>query len=314
MRALLLTAGLFLALPAQAQTLLVGNKGEDTMSVIALADGKQIARLPTGSQPHEIAISPDGRQAAVVAYGGTTIDVFDLATRTKLRTIDLSPNRRPHGLVWLSDGRMVATTEGSQSVAVVLPDGNVRTIKTDQQGSHMVAVAPDNRTAYVANIGSGTVSVLDLEAGTKLRDIAVGGKPEGVAVTRDGAEIWVGDLSAPRVVVVETRTDRQIAELPIDPVAIRVLASPDGRIVATSNIASGSITLFDAETRQPIRTISVSGDGTAAQVTILFSPDGKRLYAAETARDQVAEIDVASGKVLRRIAAGRQGDGLAIAP
>lgn len=314
MRALLLAAGLFLALPAQAQTLLVGNKGEDTMSVIALADGKEVARLPTGSQPHEIAISPDGRQAAVVAYGGTTIDVFDLATRAKLRTIDLSPNRRPHGLVWLSDGRMVATTEGSQSVAVVMPDGNVRTIRTDQQGSHMVAVAPENRTAYVANIGSGTISVLDLEAGTKLRDIAVGGKPEGVAVTRGGAEIWVGDLSAPRVVVIDTKTDLQIAELPIDPVAIRVLASPDGRIVATSNIASGSITLFDAATRQPIRTISVSGDGKAAQVTILFSPDGKRLYAAETARDQVAEIDVASGTVLRRIAAGRQGDGLAIAP
>lgn len=52
----------------------------------------------------------------------------------------------------------------------------------------------------------------------------------------------------------------------------------------------------------------------ARQVTLLFSPDSRRLYAAETGVDKVAEIDVATGKVLRRIAAGKQGDGLAIAP
>src|SRR3546814_3885583 len=115
--------GILLAAPAAAETLLVGNKGEDTLSVIALDSGAELARLPTGRMPHEIAISPDGKQAAVVAYGGTTIDIFDIAKRTKLRTIDLSPNRRPHGLLWLSHGRLVATTEGSASVAVVAPGG-----------------------------------------------------------------------------------------------------------------------------------------------------------------------------------------------
>ena len=89
-------------------TLLVGNKGEDTLSFIDLASGGELARLPTGRMPHEIAISPDGKQAAVVAYGGTTIDIFDIAGRTKLRTIDLSPNQRPHGLLWLSDGLAIA--------------------------------------------------------------------------------------------------------------------------------------------------------------------------------------------------------------
>ena len=49
-------------------------------------------------------------------------------------------------------------------------------------------------------------------------------------------------------------------------------------------------------------------------MTILFSADGRRLYAAETARNQVAEVDFVSGEVLRRLAAGAQGDGLAIAP
>ncbi|WP_447760924.1 YVTN family beta-propeller repeat protein [Sphingopyxis panaciterrae] len=307
--AMLLSAG-----PVAAETLLVGNKSEDTLSVIALASGEELARLATGKMPHEIAISPDGKQAAVVAYGGTTIDVFDVAARTKLKTIDLSPNQRPHGLLWLADGRLVATTEGSETVAVVAPDGKVTAISTGQKGSHMVVVAPDNRTAYVANIGSGTVSVLDLTDAKKLRDFAVGGKPEGLALAKGGRELWVGDLSAPRVQVWDTAKGEKVAEQPVDPVAIRVLASPDGKLIATSNIASGTISLFDAESRAPVRTIKVSGDEAAGQVTLLFSADSKRLYAAETGHNKIAEIDVASGTVLRRIAAGKNGDGLAIAP
>lgn len=312
--ALLLGSLLLPVAPATAETLLVGNKSEDTLSVIALASGEELARLPTGKMPHEIAISPDGKQAAVVAYGGTTIDIFDVAARTKLKTIDLSPNQRPHGLLWLSDGRLVATTEGSESVAVVAPDGTVTSISTGQKGSHMVAVAPDNRTAYVANIGSGTVSVLDLQDGKKLRDLTIGGKPEGLALAKDGRELWVGDLDAPRVTVWDTAKSEKIAAQPVDPVAIRVLASPDGKLVATSNIASGTISLFDAETRALLRTIKVSGDAAAGQVTLLFSADSTRLYAAETGHDKIAEIDVASGAVLRRIGAGKNGDGLAIAP
>ncbi|MBJ7440068.1 MAG: beta-propeller fold lactonase family protein [Sphingopyxis sp.] len=307
-------AALLLSAPAAAETLLIGNKGEDTLSIVALTSGEELARLPTGKMPHEIAVSPDGKQAAVVAYGGTTIDVFDVAARTKIRTIDLSPNQRPHGLLWLADGRLVATTEGSQSVVVVAPGGKVTSIATGQQGSHMVVVAPDNRTAYVANIGSGTVSVLDLQDAKKLRDLAVGGRPEGLALAKGGRELWVGDLAAPRVSVWDVASGAKVDEKAVDPVAIRVLASPDGKLIATSNIGAGTISLFDAETRAAVRTIKVSEGDAARQVTLLFSRDSRRLYAAETGVDKVAEIEVASGKVLRRIAAGKNGDGLAIAP
>ncbi len=75
---LALSGATCLPVPAMSQVLLVGNKGEDTVSFIALESGRECARLPTGKAPHEIALSPDGRQAAVVAYGGTSIDIFDL--------------------------------------------------------------------------------------------------------------------------------------------------------------------------------------------------------------------------------------------
>jgi DNA-binding beta-propeller fold protein YncE len=72
--------------------------------------------------------------------------------------------------------------------------------------------------------------------------------------------------------------------------------------------------VIDVAKRQVVRTISVSGQKDALQVTILFARDEKRLYVAETGRNDIAEVDVRAGKVLRRLAAGTNGDGLAIAP
>ncbi|MDT9599263.1 YncE family protein [Sphingosinicella rhizophila] len=301
---------------AAAPTLLVGNKGEDTLSFIDLATGKELARPATGHMPHEIAVSADGRQAAVVAYGGSTIDIFDVASRTRLRTIDLSPSERPHGLIWLDDGRLLATAEKSQTLVVVdtKADDALKAIATGQPGSHMVAVSPDKKRAYTANIPAGTVGVFDLEAGTKLRDIPVGGRPEGIALARNGRELWVGDLEGARVQAFDTQSFERLAEVKTGEVPIRVAVSPDERWVVTSNMASGSLTVIDAETRKPVREIVLSGTQDAAQVTIIFSADGKRLYAAETGRAEVAEGDFTSGKVLRRLSAGKDGDGLAVAP
>ncbi len=300
---------------ATGPVLLVGNKGEDTLSFIELGTGRELARQPTGRMPHEIAISPDGRQAAVVAYGGTTVDLFDVSSRAKLKTIDLKPNAGPHGIAWLADGRLVVTTERSQSVAIVDPAAGklVASLPTGQQGTHMVAVSDDGARAFTANIPAGTVSVLDLRAGRKLRDIAVGGNPEGIALSRDGRVLWVADLEGARVQAFDSASFEKLDEVATGPTPIRVAASPDGRWIVTSNLGGGSLTVIDAAKRARVRDVTVSGEQEAGQVTILFGPDGK-LYAAETGRDTVAEVDLETGRVLRRIAVGKNGDGLAIAP
>lgn len=314
MRSLIALALLGLATPLAAETLIVGNKGEDTVSFIDLATGKERARVATGHLPHEVVVSPDGKQAAVVAYAGTTIDVFDVATAARVRTIDIAPYQHPHGLVWLPDGRLIASAEVSKAIVVISPDGTVTGIATDQESSHMVAVTPDRKRVFVANIRSGTVSVIDLVAGKKLHDIAVGGRPEGIALTPDGKQLWAGDLSAPRVSAWDTTSYAKLGELAVEPNAIRVAAHPSGKWVVTSNLLSASISVIDPKAMKVVRTIEVNDDDLSRQVTILFSKDGKRLYAAETGPDTVAEVDFASGKVLRHIPVGKDGDGLAIAP
>ena len=301
--------------PPAGAVLLVGNKGEDTVSFVDLATGQELGRIPTGKLPHEIAVSPDGTQAAVVAYGDKTIDLFHVGTRTKLKTIDLSPNEGPHGIAWLKDGRIIVTTERSQSLAIVDPVAeNVgASIRTDQAGTHMVAVTADGTTAYTSNIPAGTVTVIDLSGRRKLRDVAVGGRPEGIVLSSDELVLWVGDLEGSRVQAFDTDTFDKLGEVTTGGIPIRVAASPDGKWIVTSNMGAGGLTVIDAQTRQKVRDVAVSGNSDAGQVTIIFSPDGKYIYAAETGSGVVAEIDLEAGRVLRRLPAGKNGDGLAIA-
>lgn len=318
MRTLLLVL-LVLSLGAEtrgADTLIIGNKGEDTLSFVSLNDGRELARPKTGPNPHEVAVSPDGKQAAVVAYGGNTIDVFDIAKRERVRTIDLSPNKAPHGIVWLPDGRIIATTERSKSLTIVdTKNGDkVSALPTEQDISHMVAVAPDATRAYVTNIRSGTLTVLDLKKNEKLRDLPAGKEPEGLALTPDGRQIWVADRGGDTVYVFDAAELKETAKIDVGKTPIRLAISPDGRTAVTSNFGAGDLTLIDVASRRVTRTVPVSGQADAQQVTILFASTGSRLYVAETGRDRVAEVDLARGKVLRHLPAGKNGDGLAVAP
>lgn len=318
MRRFALAALLLAADSATAQTLVVGNKGEDTVSFVDLHTGKERARVATARMPHEVAVSPDGRRAAVVAYGGNTIDVFDVATARRIERIDLGTNRRPHGLVWLSDNRLIATCEGSDTLAVVLanapgaPD-RVYAIPTTQKGSHLLAIHRGG-TAYVTNIKAGTVSIIDLDGRSPIRVVPAGKAPEGIALSPDGRQLWVAERDGAAVRVFDTRTLREQARIATGPTPIRVLVTPDGRQAITSNHGDGTLTVIDTRTHRVTRTIRVSGDVKAAQVTMLLGRDPRRLYVAETGTDTVAEVDLPTGSVLRRLPTGDAGDGLGLSP
>ena len=93
-----------------------------------------------------------------------------------------------------------------------------------------------------------------------------------------------------------------------------------GATVAIGNfdgVHIGHQSVIDLARAEAIRSIPVAGPEGAQermQVTVIWSQDGERIYVAETGDDTIAEVDYASGRVLRRLEAGDGGDGLAILP
>ena len=337
MRCLLITSTLaFLALPISAQTLLVGNKSDDTVDLIDLASGASRATLPTGNAPHEIGVSPDGKTAVVTDYGdrdapGSSLTVLDVEKATVLRTIDLGEHTRPHGIVWLSADKITVTTEGSAHLLVVDPHTGeiLSAVETGQQISHMVAAPPDGSRAFVANIGSGNITAADLAHGEKLGDIATGEGAEGIDVTPDGSEVWVTNRSADTLSVIDTGTLEILATVPCPGFPIRIKFTPDGSRAVVSSARSGEVTVFDVAQRKELlrRKLDLSkvadDEGrlfagrfgeSPVPVGLVIAPQGDVAWVAATQSDAVVVIDPRTLEVQGVLTAGREPDGMAYSP
>lgn len=322
---LLLPAALLLAScaagsdPAQAEdgeALFVANKREASLSRIDLASGEESARAETCENPHELAISPDSLHVLVACYSGTALEIYSTDDLSSAGRIELGPDARPHSAAWHASGTIVAGAEGRGSIFVIrdpLSDTpQAIEIGEGEVGPHMVVVDAAGENAWGTIIPAGTVVRYDLAKGEVAATKVLGGRTEGIALAPDGSSLWIGDNEGAKVYRLDPQTLEVEAEIATGPVPIRVLAHPDGEHVVTSNFGNGSVSVIAMASNSIVRDIQVSGGQEAVQVTLLFSDDGSRLYVAETAANTIAEVDFASGEVLRRLPAGEGGDGLAI--
>ena len=310
---------LLLPLPLLAgSSLLVLNKTDNTAVFVDAKTYEVGAKLPTGAGPHEVAVSPDGRLAYVANYGtrdnpGHTLTVIDIRARSVARTIDLGEFRRPHGIHVSRDGKLVwVTCEANQSViGVDTATGKVvESFLTGQEVSHMVVPSADENKLYVANIGSGTVSVVDRK--TKVvKNLVTGKGAEGIDLSPDGRWVWVTNREANTLSVIDAANDAVTASFPSGGLMpIRVKFQPDGKAALVSLARSNKVMLFDVATRKPIQEIEAG----STPVGILVTPDGQRAFVANTMSNHISVIDLSTGKVVATFSPGTEPDGMAWVP
>jgi DNA-binding beta-propeller fold protein YncE len=299
-----------------AGTMLVANKRGNTLVRVDLATGEKTHEVATCANPHELAVSPDRMHVALACYSGQELELYRTADLSRIKRIELAEGARPHGVVWHANGSLFASAEGRGSIFVVeapLSDAaHVREIGSGAPGPHMVVVDSAGAFAWGTIIPSGTVVRYDLATGRETGRKVLGGQTEGIALARDGSALWVGANQAGKVYRLDPATLEVEAEVATGPVPIRVAAHPNGNWVVSSNFGEGGLTVIDTVANAAARSVAVSGNQGPQQVTLVFSQDGERLYAAETATRTVAEIDFATGEVLRRLPSGDGGDGLEV--
>ena len=315
--------------------LLVLNKGAATATIIDPGTGAVLASMPTGQGPHEVAVSPDGNTAVISNYGtpdapGSTLTVLDLTTRRAVATIDLAPHRRPHGVAWLPDNRRVAVTLETDSLLAIVdvPGGRIeRTVPTRQGGSHMLRVNGDGTYAYVANIGSGSVTMIDLAGRYVLRTVPTGAGAEGLALTPDGAELWVANRADDAVTILDAQTMAVRDTLHSAAFPIRIAFTPDGATALVTNAQSGAVRLFDVASGDSLGTVTIRADssatlgtmlgrafgqGTGVPIGLVVSRDGRRAYVSSANVDAITVIDIRSRRIVGFLPTGREPDGLAL--
>ncbi|HEV7899881.1 MAG TPA: bifunctional YncE family protein/alkaline phosphatase family protein [Planosporangium sp.] len=181
----------------------VGADGTVTAAhTIALTGGKNANPYPGGLAP-----SADGHTLYVALSQDNALGVVDLGAE-KLAT-EIPVGNAPHAVV-LAGGKAYVTDQGGRPAAPGdLTNDSART-----------AIVANRQTGGVA---TGAVSVVDLAAGRTLSTIPTGLQPTG-AVLHGGA-LFVANSLDDTVSVIDTRTDRTVQTIDVQPVPKAPLGS-----------------------------------------------------------------------------------------
>jgi DNA-binding beta-propeller fold protein YncE len=322
--ALLFALPLSLAIPAahtQQSRLLVTQKGTQSLAIVDPVAGKVIASVPEGGiTGHEVIASPDGRLAYVPIYGnsgvgrpgtdGSNLVVIDIALQKVVGNLDFGHGVRPHMPAFgPKDGLLYVSTELDQSITLIDPKTLkiVGSIPTDQPQSHMFALSHDGRRGYTANVGPGTVSVLDIPNRKTLTIIPISANTQRISISNDDRWVFTSDQTKPQLAVLSTATNTISKWIPLEGTGYGSAPTPDGHWLLIALPDQNKVAVIDLKTMQPSPSVAVC----SSPQEVLVNPNGKTAYVSCAGSNQVAEIDLGSWKVARLIATGKGTDGLA---
>ncbi len=329
-RWLVLTA--LVAAPAVAQelprgTLLVANMDDDSVWLLDMTTGERRGIVETHIAPHEIAVSGDGRQAAITNYGdqrgpGNLVQFVDVPSGDVTHEFSVEGYERLHGAAFLpGDSLLALTSERTGEILVVgTGDGVIRRIlSTGGRAPHMLALG--GSWIYAANIADGTVARIDPANAAPASVWDAGTRTEGVAATPDGTQGWTGSMDAGTVVGVDGATGEIVARIEGLEVPYRLAVTSDGETVVVSDPEAGTLVLIDRGAGVVSASIDVDAaaleagyDGAASPQGFTLSPDGHWAFVSAKGINRVALVHLESQRVVRFLETGLGPDGISFSP
>lgn len=244
--------------PLFAFSVYVTNSGSDSVSIIDSTTQMVVGSpISVGNNPKGIAISPDNTFAYVTNYSDNTVSVIDIATNMVI----------------------------GSPIAV---------------GDHPIAVVfhPTQPLAYVVDEGlsTGDVSVIDTATGMVTDTIPMEQFPNALAITPDGAFLYVSNEGSDEVIVVDTATNMTVGS-PIsivtrpNPIAI----TPNGSFAYVASGMNGKMFIIDTTTNMVVGSVMSLGGGINS---ISITPDGTLVYVLSGMNSNVVRVDTATNMVV----------------
>lgn len=272
----------------------------------AIPDGRQLApagfTVPVEGFASAQALSPDGKWLAVLSQDAGALDIVSI-DRSVLT--DRIPIAAATGLTWTTDGLYVTrgysgtvarfSYTGPKLVLTKRPDLQIG----DRGLINGIAEDPSTHRLAVARTANREVTVVDDRSGQTLETHAASGQPYGVAFVNGTlvATLYDSDhIDAWRLGTGEA------VHVPTGPHPTQLLVDGDRLFVA--NADGHDVVLIDRSLTVIRRyDLAVRRDAVPGQTPagMALSDDRTQLFVAESGFNDVAVIDLASGRVLTRI-------------
>jgi YVTN family beta-propeller protein len=198
-----------------------------------------------------------------------------------------------------------SATPGAEKARVANPDFAV--VATIAVGSNPIAIgmSADDTLAYVANLNSNNLSIIDTESDQVIGTVNAGPTPRDVGATPDGRYLLVVNQSTNSVTVLDASDYTVIASIPVGTFPCAISIAPDGRAAYVTNRTSNDVSIIDLTTfavvNVPVGTFACD---------VMVSPDGHWAIVTNRLSGNVTIIDTATKLVVATVATGTNPQGV----
>ncbi len=279
----------------------------------------------TGSNPKQVAFSPDGAELWVPLLGARGVEVFRTSTGERLGVVRLGERGGAVEAIFSSDGRTVYVSQ-METASVYEIDRESKRVKrrlgTGGNWTKVLALSPDEKTLYAANWVSNDISEIDLSSGRVRRKIPTVATPRGIVVTPDGKRIYVAGFDGGELARVDLSTGRSEVLMRTGGAMRHLVISDDGAHMYADDMGSDRSFVMDLATEK----ITILANTDSHPNSIDVTPDGAVLFVSNRGQNgpsyynpgpewgSVLAIDTTDGRVLDAVVAGNQTTGLDVSP
>lgn len=231
----------------------IGMRGRDfayitrahaaSVECLDLATGRFTRSIAVGCTPSYVTFDPSGERAYVSVQHRGEIALIDAQRHAPCGTWSVPGD--PFALLLTQSGRtLFVTTNEDRLLGLSTHSGRVLGSLALPATSHHMALHPSGNRLYVGARSAGVVLEVDTTRYTVLRSFVLGGWPQGVAVSSDGATVYVANEHQ-GLDVLCIATGRRVATLDAERGAVALSLSPDGRFLYSGLVHAGRVGITD---------------------------------------------------------------------
>jgi DNA-binding beta-propeller fold protein YncE len=294
-----------------AQTAVVLNSKDASLSIIDIATGKINVVNGVGKEPHHLYPSPDGKQLWVANAQSDDLVKINPSTGATLQRVKNIAD--PYQLGFTDDGKwFISISLRLNRVDIYKHEAAaagdtfklVKRIPTGSMPSHTV-FSHDQKTAYVTLQGDNELIAIDMVTHSIIWKAPLGKAPAGLWLTPSGM-VLVGIMGEDYVQVIDPAKRTTVKKIVTGKGAHAFRGRGDGKTVFVSNRDTSTISVIDMDTLTKSYDISTASGPDCMDV----SADGKTLWVTNRWVRQVSAIDIDSRKVLKQYKVGASPHGV----
>ena len=211
----------------------VADQFSQGVSVIDVATNARERVIPVPGDPKTSIVSPDNTRLYVLTNANR---VYQIDLTTDQITASIPFPETPNGLAFHPNGYIlyVSTRLGGTTAEI---DTRTMTVLRSFFGGGLtqeIVVAPDGSELYVVN-ENGNLEIYNLQTGARAATVFLGGQPFGLAMTADHLQLYVSQMSAGTVSVVDRQTRAVVKVIPTGGIPRHISFSFDGGTAIITN-------------------------------------------------------------------------------